>query len=249
MATHQQELSQNILLSSLPIHELSLLEKRFENVELPRRKQLELPNRNIEHVYFPTSGIVSIVANGSLTPQIEVGIIGREGVTGLPVILGDGQFPYSSYVQIAGGGVRIAADEIRKVMERSPESRKVFLHFVQSFLLQTSQTAVTNARATIAERLARWLLMAHDRVQQREINLTHEFLSLMMGSRRAGVTEGVKELERQGLVEGQRGCVVIINRAGLEKRAGKFYGLPEREYNRLLGLERSPLRKKPEKIR
>ncbi|MEJ1970768.1 MAG: Crp/Fnr family transcriptional regulator [Rhizomicrobium sp.] len=223
----------NRLLSALPARDLDTLRRQLVPVALPRRRQIELPNRPIEDVVFLESGITSIVSNPPHSPDVEVGIIGFEGMTGLAVVLGTDQSPYSAYMQVPGGGHSVAVGAVRELMDRSAECRQIFLNFAQTFLLQASQTAVANARATIGERLARWLLMAQDRVQGDEIPLTHEFLSLMIGIRRAGVTEAMSAFAREGLIKGSRGVTAIASRAGLMERAGRFYGLPEREYRRL----------------
>ena len=224
----------NLLLTALPSDDLAVLAPDLTFLDLPRRTQLELPNKKIEHVYFMESGITSIVASTRPDAQVEVGIIGREGMTGLAVVHLADRVPYSAYIQVSGSAYRIGADAVRDVMERSTEARRIFLAFAQGFQIQTAETAVANARATIEERLARWLLMAQDRVESDEIHLTHEFLSLMMAARRPGVTESVNELARKGLIETQRGVIIVIDRAGLEDRAGVYYGLPEKELRRLL---------------
>jgi len=234
MSASKQCPFRNLLLASLPQDELEILSREFEAVTLPRRTQLELPNKKVDYIYFLESGITSIVSVTNYRKEAEVGIIGREGMTGLAVLHLNDRSPYSAYMQIEGTAQRVEIDAIRKAMERSFECRRVFLAFAQAFMIQTSETAVTNVRATVEERLARWLLMAQDRVQNVEIPLTHEFLSLMMAARRPGVTEASHELARKGLIVGKRGKLVVIDRQGLEERAGSFYGLPERELQRLL---------------
>jgi CRP-like cAMP-binding protein len=225
----------NLLLAALPEGEFERLEKHLRPVDLPRRKQLELSSKPIRQVYFPESGITSIVAEGGKKDtQVEIGIIGREGVTGLPILLGDDRFPYSSYMQVGGAGHMLEAEVLQELMQRSAESQRLFLNFAQTFLLQVSETAVANARARIEERLSRWLLMAGDRVGDDEINLTHEFLSLMMGARRPGVTEAMHALTKKGLIATRRGVISLQDRAGLIKHAGRYYGLPEAEYRRLI---------------
>jgi CRP-like cAMP-binding protein len=123
---------------------------------------------------------------------------------------------------------------LRRAMEQSRRLHNVLLRYSQAFMIQTSQTAVSNARATIEERLARWLLMAHDRTPDDNLALTHEFLALMMGSGRPGVTEAVHALAGKGLIRGERGNIVVLDRPGLIERAGAYYGVPEQEYARLL---------------
>lgn len=236
MPASQENPFRNQLLAALPAGELAILSRGFRAVTLPRRTQLELPNRKIERIYFLESGIVSIVAATGMEPQIEIGIIGREGMTGLAVLHQDDRGPYAAYIQVDGTANVVDADAVREAMARSMECRHLFLGFAQGFMIQTAETAVANARASVEERLARWLLMALDRVDGEEIPLTHEFLSLMMGARRPGVTEAIHELARKGLILGGRGKITVIGRKGLEDRAGRFYGVAENELRRLGGI-------------
>jgi CRP-like cAMP-binding protein len=228
----------NLLLAALPPDELERLSRHFTPVALPRRTQLELPNKKIRQIYFMETGITSIVAAHAAEHQVEVGIIGREGMTGLAVVLHNDRFPYSSYIQVDGSAQRVEADVVREAMERSPECRRVFLGSAQTFLIQVAETAVANAKATISERLARWLLMVQDRVGGKEIHLTHEFLSLMMGARRPGVTDAIQGLKRDGLIATRRGTIEVMDRAGLEERASHYYGVPEKELTKALSASR-----------
>jgi CRP-like cAMP-binding protein len=225
----------NRLLAQLAPADLALLAENFTSMTLERRYPLEHPNKKVEHVYFVEHGIASVVAAGDSGRQIEVGLIGCEGVTGLPVILGDDRSPHSTYMQVGGSGQKIPVQAFRSAMERSASLRTILMHYTQAFMIQTSHTAVANARGSVEERLARWMLMAHDRVDGDDIALTHEFLAVMLGTRRPGVTEAVQALSRKGLIRTERGLVVVVDRDGLLKRAGKLYGVPEAEYDRLLG--------------
>jgi CRP-like cAMP-binding protein len=221
------------LLAALPSQSFALLAPHLQAVDLPRRANVEVPNRKITHIYFPETGIASIVASSADRAQVEVGIVGREGMTGVAVAHGSDRSPYSVYMQVEGAGHRIEVAVLHDAMANG--GRSIFLAFAQSLLLQVSETAVANARATISERLARWLLMVRDRVDSDEIPLTHEFLAMMMGARRPGVTEAIHELARRGLIAGARAKIVILDRRGLEETAGRYYGVPERELKRLLG--------------
>ena len=138
-------------------------------------------------------------------------------------------------MQVAGEGQRIAVKELHKAMDASVPLRSFLLKFVQVFMVQTAHTAIANARSHIDQRLARWILMAHDRTRDNTIPLTHEFLALMLGVRRAGVTEALQSLKRQKLIDTGRNEIVVRNRKGLEQVAGKSYGVPEKEYRRLIG--------------
>jgi CRP-like cAMP-binding protein len=233
MAAPGADRFQNALLAALPPGALALLEPGLEALALPRRLQLELPDRKIEYAYFPETGIASIVAPSAPGMQVEVGIVGREGMTGIAAVHATDRSPYSVYMQVGGAGHRVPVGVVAAAMERSAPCRHVFLAFAQALLIQVSETAVANARGTISQRLARWLLMVQDRVGGPEIPLTHEFLSLMMGARRSGVTEATHELARQGLLAGARGKIVVLDRPGLREHAGRFYGIPESEQKRL----------------
>ena len=225
----------NRLLAKLEPADLALLAENFTSVTLERRYPLELPNRKIEHVYFIEHGIASVVAAGDSGREIEVGLIGCEGLSGLAVILGNDRSPHSTYMQVGGSGQRISLQAFCDVMDRSAELRAILLRYAQAFMIQTSHTAVANARGSVVERLARWMLMAHDRVDGDNIALTHEFIAVMLGTRRPGVTEAVQTLSRKGFIRTDRGLVVVVDREGLLKRAGKLYGVPETEYDRLIG--------------
>jgi CRP-like cAMP-binding protein len=227
--------SRNRLLSVLSDQDFALLQPHLQRVALPLLHDIERPNRRIEMVYFMEGGIASIVAVQSDGTRIEVGLVGREGMSGVAVVLGGGQSPHSTYIQVAGEGERIKADELRNALNASPSLRDLLLKFAQVFMVQTAHTAIANAHAHIDQRLARWILMAHDRIGDKTIPLTHEFLSLMLGVRRAGVTEALQSLKRQKLIDTGRNHIDVRNRKGLERRAGHSYGVPEKEYRRLIG--------------
>jgi CRP-like cAMP-binding protein len=177
----------NHILSRLSRADFRLLEPHLQVVDLPVRKPLVTRNRRIEHVYFPESGVASVVADGE--PAIEIGIIGREGMSGVSLVLGGNEkSPYDTYVQIAGNGQRILANNLLAAVEASATLHKELLKYANSFLIQSTQTALANGRHKIEERLARWLLMARDRLDSDDVPLTHEFL----GSRGAYVAPNHK---------------------------------------------------------
>lgn len=202
-----------------------MLERHLQPVDLPVRKPLSARNKRIENVYFPDSGIVSVVANGD--HAIEVGIIGRDGMTGVSVVLGANEkSPHETYVQVAGNGQHITANNLREAIEASGTLHAALLHYVNSFLTQVTETALANGRHKIEERLARWLLMADDRLDGNEIPLTHEFLGVMMGTSRPGVTVALLELERRGWITHRRGVMTIIDREGLIGSSAGAYVAP-----------------------
>jgi CRP-like cAMP-binding protein len=232
MAPDPSSTCRNQLLRALSADDLALLAPLLTSVDLAVRTELERPNRPIKNVFFPEVGMVSVVANGARRKQLEVGIIGREGMTGLMVVLGNDRSPYSTYIQIAGSGQCMASDDLRSAMRRSPTLAGVLFRYVQAFMIQTSQTALSNGSAKLEERLARWLLMAHDRMDSDKLPLIHDFLALMLGVRRPGVTIAINSLEKQGLIRANRGSITLLDREGLKQVAGASYGVPEAEYKR-----------------
>jgi CRP-like cAMP-binding protein len=222
-------------LSILEPRDATLLAPNLEPIDLPRRFELEGIRKPISHIYFPEDGIVSVVAMGAREQNIEVGIIGRDGVSGLAVIMGTDRSVNTTFMQIPGCGVRIESDKLRAAMQQSETLRSVLLAFAQAFAAQSSHTALANGRATLDERLARWLLMANDRLDGSQVPLTHELLSIMLGVQRPGVSLATQDLEAAGYISTQRGIITIENRDGLKKIAGGFYGVPEAEHGRLTG--------------
>ena len=227
--------SRNKLLAALSSGDLGLLQSHLTRVTLKLRQDLEKPNRRIDDIYFMDAGIASVVAVQPGETRIEVGLIGSEGMSGSVVVLGDEQSPHSTYMQVAGEGRRIRSDKLRGAMKASETMRDLLLKYVQAFHVQTTHTAIANARAKLDARLARWILMAHDRVRADKLPLTHEFLALMLGVRRAGVTEALHSLARRRLIEAGRGHIVVLDRKGIEQVAGTLYGVPEAEFQRLIG--------------
>jgi CRP-like cAMP-binding protein len=227
--------SPNRLLNALSTADFGMLRPDLVPLALQVHQVLEAPNKRIDDVYFIDSGFASVVAIQGKQVKAEVGLIGREGMTGLPVVLGDHLSAQSTYIQARGSGQRLDAIVLRKAMNSSPSLRASLLKYVHAFMIQTTHTAVANACAKLDQRLARWILMADDRVDGSSLPLTHEFLSLMLGVRRAGVTEALHVLESKGLISSSRGAILVRNRKGIERSAGGTYGVPEKELRRLMG--------------
>jgi CRP-like cAMP-binding protein len=207
-------MSHNWLLSRLSRADARLLRPHLKAVDLPVRRQLEARKKRVEDVYFLETGLASVVANGG--HPIEVGMIGREGMTGLSVVLdGDYCTIHETIMQIGGGGQRISAGKLRQAIDTSTSLHQVFLRFAHAFMIQATQTALANGRSKIEQRLARWLLMANDRVDGNELTLTHELLATMLGVRRSGVTVALQQLERIGLISHERGKITILDREAL----------------------------------
>ncbi len=185
----------NLLLRAMSPDDFARLKAHLEPVTLSLKQVLVEANQPIEHVYFIEEGLASVVAISPDNERLEVGHIGREGMTGEPVILSVNQTPLQTFIQVAGSGLRMRAQDLSVVMEASPSLKALLLRWVQALMIQTAQSTLANGRYTIQERLARWLLMCHDRLDRDDLPLTHEFLSLMLGVGRSGVTEALHVLE------------------------------------------------------
>jgi CRP-like cAMP-binding protein len=223
----------NRLLASLSPADFQLLAPHLKPIEFKVRHVFFKPHEPIEVVVFPESGFASVVAVTDSGQSLEVGIIGREGVIGVPVIFGQTLTPYDSYAQAAGAGFEIKADILWTAMQKSWPLADVLLKFAYTFLIQVTHSALAISRFSIEQRLARWLLMAQDRIEGDEVPLTHEFLAMMLGTRRASVTDALHLLEGHQAISTRRGRILITDRPGLEKIAGDCYGLPESELARV----------------
>ena len=235
MAESPTPAKSNQILARLDADDARLLTPHLHPVDLPLLRQLERRDRRTDFVYFIDSGFASVVADGGSSRSVEVGLIGREGMTGLAMMMGSDRSPNDIYMQAAGSGRRIAVAKLQEAIEKSVSLQRILLQWCHTFVIQTGQTALTNARSKIEDRLARWLLMAHDRLDSDQIELTHEFLSTMLGVRRAGVTVAVRLLENRGLIQAKRRGIFVVDRAGLRETSNGAYGVAEAEYQRLLG--------------
>jgi CRP-like cAMP-binding protein len=227
----------NALLAALPAEELALLQRHLEPVALKFREQLEAANRTIRHAYFLETGMASIIAVGrGPRKQSEVAMVGAEGMTGLAVVLGADHSPYEVVMQVGGHGQRIDAPKLRRVITDGGSIAKIFLRFAYVLCVQSGFAALANAQGTIEERLARWLLMANDRSDGDALLLTHDSLAVMLGVRRAGVTNALQAFARRGLISVSRGRIRIEDRDKLVAISNGLYGVPEAEFERLFGV-------------
>jgi CRP-like cAMP-binding protein len=224
----------NRLLATLAPDDAARLGPRLEPVTFGVGETLSAPNEPIEHVYFPESGIGSMVATTG-GHRIEVGLFGRDGMSGTSLLLGADRTPHEVFIQVAGQGMRVPSNSLQEAVGQSPALLGVLLRYVQVLTIQTTYTALSNGSETIEERLARWLLMCHDRLDGDAVPLTHKFLSLMLGVQRTGVTLALHALEGAQAISMKRGLITIVDRAKLEDVAGESYGVPEAEYTRLIG--------------
>jgi CRP-like cAMP-binding protein len=229
------ETTPNRMLNFMSAGDRQLLAANLKPVDLPLRQTLEKANKPIEHVYFLEDGIASVVGDSKSFGQIEIGVIGKEGVTGLYFILGNDQSPYETFMQVSGTALRIEAQKLQAAMDKSRTLQQLLLRYVQVFLIQTSQTALSNAASLLTQRLARWLLMCQDRLNSKPLPLTHQFLATMLGVQRSGVTIALGELENRDLIRNKRGIITILDRPTLIKLTNGSYGVAEAEYDRRFG--------------
>lgn len=224
----------NRLLRALAAHDLDLLRPHLEPVPLPRGTVLLRPHEPIPYVYFLESGLSSDVAMTGEERPVECGLAGYDGLVGLPVLLGTDRGIHESIMQVGGHGHRIAAAELARAMDESASLRSLLLRFVHVFTSHSAQSSACNARHSIERRLAKWLLLSHDRMSDDRVPLTHEYLALMLGVRRAGVTVALHELEGEKLVRAARGQITVLDRPGLEARSCVCYAIVRREAERVL---------------
>jgi CRP-like cAMP-binding protein len=223
----------NRVLASLPVDDMNRLAPHLSPVTLNINRSLYDPGQTIDTVYFLEDGVCSVVITMENGRTVEVGVIGRDGFVGLAGVLGTGRSPYRTFIQIPGHGYSVKAKVLQELFEASSEFRLRLQRFVQAMLVQTAQTAACNRVHELEERLARWLLMCQDRVQSDRIAITHEFLAMMLGTRRTSVTVAAGMLHKAGLIAYSRGHVTIQNRERLEQAACECHRIIHEEYVRL----------------
>lgn len=236
MALSATPTSRNRLLAALPSDVLADLWPQLRPVELPFRQVLHVPGQPIEAVHFPETGWLSMLAYMEDGDAAEVGMIGRDGFVGLPVLLGADSYDVEAMVQAPGTALQMDARAFREALERLPALRNLLLRYVLVHHGQVARTAACNGRHHTDQRLARWLLMAHDRAEGDEFPMTHEFLSMMLGVRRAGVTVAAGMLQKAEMIRYGGGRMTITDRPGLESAACECYGMVRRAQDRLFGL-------------
>jgi CRP-like cAMP-binding protein len=226
----------NQLLANLPDRDLARLTPWLEPVKLRLHASLETPGQTIPFVYFPDCGLVSVLATSGAGRDIEVGLLGLDGMTGLALVQYDNKSAYKCVVQLAGRATRIHAGRFRRALQHSLHLRVMLTRYARAFGIQVAATAMAAGRAKLEARLARWLVMVHDRVPGDTIDMTHDYLAIMLGVRRPGVTVALHILEGKGLIKSVRGEIIIKDRQGLIADAAGTYGWPEAEYTRLTGI-------------
>ena len=219
----------------MPAEDFALLVPNLREQKLEVDQMVAAPGEPVPTICFPESGIVTIadvLNNGS---RIGIGHFGFDGFAGWPVLLGCDRSPHEARVTADGGtAVHIAPDQLMDACRASETLRDLLLRFVQAFEVQLGRTVVSNLTQSVESRLCRWTLMAHDRIAGDEIKVTHAEIGVMLGVRRASVTDALHVLEGEGLIRARRGQVTIRDREGLQRLAGETYGFYESEYSRLI---------------
>ena len=230
----QQSAVRNRLLKAMAPDDFTWLQPHLELVDLPSQQVLITANKPVDYFYFLESGISSITADGAVG-RVEVGMVGWEGlVSSVPLLLGTDRVPHDHFIQLPGQALRVRAEKLCAAFEERRPLRRLLLRYVQTEIVQVRQTAYVNATFTTEPRLARWLLMCHDRVDGDEMQLKHEFLAMMLGVQRSGVTLALQLLEGAGRIRGRRGRITVTSRDLLEEVADGSYGAAEAEYSRLI---------------
>jgi len=221
----------NKILASLPATSGRWLEK-LERVRLETGAVLYEPNSNIEYGYFLNDALVSIISMNSEGATVEIGLIGHEGMVGVPAILG-GVTPYRAVVQMAGDAFRIRGQALDKEFQCDPHLRRLLLKYANAFLIQIAQLSICNCYHSLQERLCRWLLVARSAARRDLLLLTHDGIARLLGARRAGITVAAGLLQRAGLIKASRGQITILDPAGLQAISCECYGVLREGLHRL----------------
>ena len=221
----------NYILSRLSPEDYERLHTHLEPVELHHSQILQRAGELIEYCYFPQNSMISLISHTTDGESVEVGVVGYEGMAGISAILGVDKSPHEALVQYPDGGRRMRVGALREEFKRAGALHDLLLRYTQGLLLQTSQVAACNRLHSISERLARWLLMSDDRCRCRDLPFTQEFLALMLGVRRAGVTEAALILQTEGYIHYTRGHIQIADRQGLEEYSCDCYDIIKAEFD------------------
>lgn len=230
----------NRILAALPRAALDRIIRDLDLQPLGLRQVLQRRSQPLHEVVFPVTGVASMISMGDSGRSVEVATIGCEGMVGLPVFLGGESAAVEVFMQVPGKGLHLLAAAFHEHVHREPSLAHTLLLYTQALLTQIAQCSACNCHHPVAERCARWLLQTHDRVAGDEFPLTHDFLGLMLGVRRASVTDTARLLQERGLIRYRRGVITVLDREGLEDAACECYQLITDEFNRLLFRGRRP---------
>jgi CRP-like cAMP-binding protein len=232
-------LTDNYILKALPDDEYNSLLPELEEVTLKVENVINHPYQPIPYVYFPNNSMISVVASTPDGQLSEAGVVGREGLLGIGVLLGAESTPHENVVQLPGTALRISTKSIREKFTHCPALHKVLLRFTHAHMMQLSQTALCNRLHDVKQRLARWILMAHDRSDSDILPLTQELLSVMLGVNRPSVSTVAVQLKDAGYIKYNRGLITVLDREGLEDFCCDCYGVVKDEYERVLKISAS----------
>jgi len=232
LSTESPLSTKNLILNALPEEEYERLLPNLKPVKLLLGQYLYRAEDTIRHVYFPSDAMVSIVATTTAGQSVEIGVIGREGMVGLEVLMGSDSTLNDHLVQDSNNALRISTAAIREEFKRGGVLHDSLLHFTRLLITQIGQTALCNRLHTIEERLSRWLLLCRDRAGTNELQLTQEFLASMLGTNRASVTMSAIALQSAGYIKYSRGRIAIIDGEGLEDFTCECYQMVKNEYDR-----------------
>jgi len=224
----------NRILEVLPPEDFDRLAPHLVRLDVPHGDVFYEMESRMKYVYFPSSGMISLVSQSSMGASVEVGLVGREGMVGISTILGVDETPHMSMMQVAGVVFRLETAVLKTEFKRGGALHDLLLRYLHAMLLQISQVAACNRMHNVEPRMARWLLMTSDRTGMEELPLTQEFLAMMLGTRRAGVTQVAIELQKDGLISYTYGHITIKDREGLEETACECYSIIKTEFARLV---------------
>lgn len=234
-----QAIVRNRILSALPPEEFALLAVHLTHVDHELGQSLHRAGDPINSVYFVETGFISALTMLSDGQPLEIGLIGAEGVAGVSVVLGATNSYSETMCQTGGGAYRISTKDLLSVLAAAPHLRDLLLRYVHVFHVQVAQTAACNAHHELGQRLARWLLAAHDRSGVPELSLTQDLIAVMLGVRRSTVSIAASTLQKAGVIRYQHGRITILDRVGLENAACECYEAVASEYRALFGEHRS----------
>jgi CRP-like cAMP-binding protein len=232
-----QQTIRNRILAALPPSEFAALAESLAPVDLVLGETLHRAGEAVDHLYFPEIGFISALAVLSDGNPIEIGLIGAEGVAGVSVMLGATTSFSETMCQTGGAAHRLPVAAFREAVARSPVLHDLLLRYIHIFQVQISQTTACNAHHEVSQRLARWLLAAHDRSGMPELSLTQDLIAVMLGVRRSTVSIAAGALQKAGFIRYQHGQITIVDRPGLESAACECYGVVVAEYRRMLGID------------
>jgi len=225
----------NHLLAALPPRDRRRMLDRCERVTLAANDVLYQAGASLDHVYFPSDCLISLVTPLAACAGLEVALVGNEGMAGVALLLGVSSSPLNHLVQAQGSALRMSAPQFRRELERAPALRRRLNRYAYVKMHQIAQTAACTRYHVVEQRLARWLLMTHDRVRSNRFHATHEFAAYMLGVRRVGITKAATSLQNQGLIGYSRGSITVLDRRGLEDSACGCYAAGNELYDRILG--------------